>query len=187
MGRIIVAFAHNASREKIGALVEQCGHDLCGSFRSGAETVRAVHKMGVTVVVCGFKLADMPADELVEDLEGMAHVLVAASPMNLEMVHNPDAHRIASPISRSEFRNTIEELLALGVPRPQPVQPPSHGPQRTPEEMALINHAKALLIARGMTEAQAHSALQQRSMRNRCKLTVTAQQIIEAYEINAQN
>lgn len=181
MSRIIVAFAHNASREKIGQLIEHCGHELRGSFRSGAETLRAVRKMGCGVVVCGYKLADMTADELIANLGPTAQVLVAASPMNLEMVESPAAHRIASPISKVEFREMLEKLVVADAQQAR-----GHVPQRTPEETALINHAKALLIARGMTEAQAHSTLQQRSMRNRCKLTETAQQVIAAYEINVR-
>lgn len=177
MSRIIVAFAHNASREKIGQLVEHCGHELRGSFRSGAETIRAVRKMGCGVVVCGYKLADMTADELIANLGSMAQVLVAASPVNLDMVESPLAHRIASPISKVQFRDELEKLVEQDS-----AQVRQHVPQRSPEELALINHAKALLIARGMTEAEAHSTLQQRSMRNRCKLTETAQQVIDAYE-----
>ena len=38
----------------------------------------------------------------------------------------------------------------------------------------------------GMTGPQAHSLLQQRSMRNRCRMTQTAEEIIITYEINAR-
>lgn len=180
MSRFIVAFGHCASREKIGQLIEQCGHALCGSFRSGAEVLRCVQQQGGGIVVCGYKLSDMTADELALNLENKAQVLVVASPLNLELVESASVSRISSPISRALFREKLEELVQLDQ-RGQ-----ARGAQRTPEERALIDHAKALLIARGMTEAQAHSALQQRSMRNRCKLTETAQQIIVAYEINAR-
>lgn len=179
MSRIIIAFSHNASREKIGQLVEQCGYALRGSFRCGADAIRAVNQMGSGVVICGYKLADMTADELMENLGPAARAMVVASPMHLEMVENPSVLRVASPISRMEFRQGLENLLER-----EAQQARAHVPQRTPEEIALINHAKAILIGRGMTEAQAHSMLQQRSMRNRCKLTETAQQVIAAYEIN---
>ena len=179
--RIIVAFARNASREKICQLVEQCGYELRGSFRSGAEVLRAIHKMGGGVIISGYKLADMTVDELANNLDGMGQILVAASPMNLELVETPRALRVPSPISRVAFREALDTLLDRDSR-----QQHSRISQRTPEETALINHAKALLIARGMTEAEAHSALQQRSMRNRCRLTETAQQIIVAYDINAR-
>ncbi len=182
MSRIIVAFTHNASREKITQLIVQCGYEPNGSFRSGAETLRAARKMDGGVVVCGYKLADMTADELIENLGSNTQVLVAASPAKLELIENPSARQIASPISRVEFRDTLRSMLDEDARQVR-----AHVPKRTPEEMALIDHAKALLIARGMTEAQAHSCLQQRSMRNRCKLTETAQQVIITYEINARS
>lgn len=181
MSRVIVAFARSASREKICQLVEQCGFELRASCRSGAEVLRVVHQTGNGIVVSGYKLADMTADELAANLGGMAQMLVAASPTNLELVENPSVLRVPSPISRAAFLDALTTLVERDAHRQQ-----FGVSQRTPEEIALINHAKTLLIARGMTEAQAHSALQQRSMRNRCKLTETAQQIIIAYEINAR-
>ncbi len=179
MSRIIIAFSHNASREKIGQLVEQCGYALRASCRCGADAIRAVNQMGGGIVICGYKLADMTADELMENLGSAVQTMVVASPIHLDMVENAAAVRVASPISRMQFKQALEQLLELEI-----AQVRARGSQRSPEELALINHAKAILISRGMTEAQAHSTLQQRSMRNRCKLTETAQQVIAAYEIN---
>ena len=109
-------------------------------------------------------------------------MLVIASPINLEHVENFEILRLAAPFSRAALQETLDELFHQKEPpasRPVP-------PQRTPEEVALINHAKEVLMARGMTEPQAHSLLQQRSMRNRCRMTQTAEEIIITYEINAR-
>lgn len=179
MRRIIVVFARNASRERMGQLVEQCGFELLASCRSGAEVLRAVHQTGNTLVVSGYKLADMTVDELAANLNGMAQLLVVASPANLALVENPSALQLPPPISRATLLEALTTLIERASQPPVP-------PRRTPEEAALIRHAKELLIQRGMTEAQAHSALQQRSMRNRCRLTETARQIIAVYEINAR-
>ncbi len=181
MGRVIIAFPHNATREKIGRFVELCGHELRGSCRSGAEVLRAVRQSG-GAVICGYKLSDMTADELARCLDGSARMLVIASPINLEHVENSEILRLAAPFSRVALQEALNELFHQKEPpasRPVP-------PQRTPEEVALINHAKEVLMARGMTEPQAHSLLQQRSMRNRCRMTQTAEEIIITYEINAR-
>lgn len=173
MNRIIVAFAHNASREKLGQMIELCGHPVYASFRSGAETLRAARKLDGVMVVCGYKLSDMTADQLIANLGPSIPVMVVASPVHLEMLESPSAKRVASPISRAVFSETLNRLA---------VPSESRVPQRTPEEIALIARAKALMMAQGMTEAQAHSALQQRSMRARCKLTETARQVVAAYD-----
>ena len=51
MDRIVIAFAHNAAREKAGLLLEQCGHPACASVRSGAEVLRMVRSWDGAVVV----------------------------------------------------------------------------------------------------------------------------------------
>ena len=182
MDRIVIAFAHNAAREKAGLLLEQCGHPACASVRSGAEVLRMVRSWDGAVVVCGYRLADMTVDTLSERIEGRAKLLLLASPANLALVDDHRIARVPSPVSRQAFLEALQALL--GEKRP-PEE--ASATRRTPEEIALIDHAKQLLIERGMSEPQAHSLLQQRSMRNRCRLVETARQVIITCEINARH
>lgn len=56
-------------------------------------------------------------------------------------------------------------------------------PRRSPEEMEVIQQAKALLMDRnGMTEEQAHRFLQKSSMDNGTKLLQTAQTVLDSAE-----
>lgn len=172
MDRIVVAFTRSASREIICNLIQESGFTLQGSFRSGAEALKTVREMGGGVVVCGYRLADMTADELASSLDGRGRVLVVGSPSNLSLVTHPGICCVSSPISQSTFYDALSALLKedeLAARTP---------PRRSPEETALIQRAKALLMQQGMTEQQAHSTLQQHSMRSRCKLVDVARQII---------
>lgn len=180
MGRIILAFSHNATRETIARMVERCGHEPWAVCRSGGEALRAARSASGAVsgaVVAGYRLADMTADELVRRLDGDAAALIIASPAHLALVEEPAARKLAAPFSRAALQEALDGLFA---PRPRPA------PQRTPEETARIQRAKELLIARGLTEPQAHALLQQRSMRNRCRMAQTAEEIIIAYDVNAR-
>ena len=57
-------------------------------------------------------------------------------------------------------------------------------PQRSQEELALIDRAKALLMDRnGMTEEQAHRYLQKKSMDSGAKLIQTAQQVLDSAQL----
>ena len=57
-------------------------------------------------------------------------------------------------------------------------------PQRSQEELALIDRAKALLMDRnGMTEEQAHRYLQKKSMDSGVKLIQTAQQVLDSAQL----
>ena len=172
MDRIVVAFARNASREIICNLIEENGFKPQGSFRSGEEALKAVREMGGGVVVCGCKLPDMSADELAACLNGLGRVLAVSSPSNLSLVTNPAIRCVASPIAPAEFYDALSELLK------EIEQPPAQPPRRSPEDTAIILRAKSVLIQQGMTEQEAHSHLQQRSMRSRCKLVDVARQVL---------
>ena len=129
-------------------------------------------------VICGYKLSDMTADELARCLDGSARMLVIASPINLEHVENSEILRLAAPFSRVALQEALNELFHQKEPpasRPVP-------PQRTPEEVALINHAKEVLMARGMTEPQAHRYIEQQAMDLRMTKREIAGEIIRTYE-----
>jgi len=177
MDRIVVAFARNASREIICNLIEESGFTLQGSFRSGAEALETIREMGGGVVVCGYKLTDMTADELASNLDSRGRVLVVGSPSNLGLVTHPAIRCVSSPISPSAFYDALSALLKEAE---QATQTP---PRRSPEETALIRRAKELLMQQGMTEQQAHSHLQQRSMRSRCKLVDVARQVLSETDV----
>ena len=177
MSRVVICFAHNAGREKITQLTERCGITVRHVCRSGAEAIRAVRTMGGGVVVCGYKLADMTGDELARSLGKQAQVLFVASPVNLAMLEDPRAERVASPVRASEYRDTLRELIERDEKENLAAL---H--RRTPAETALIEHAKAILMAKGMTEAEAHSYLQQKSMEHRVRMTDTASDIIREEE-----
>ena len=60
---------------------------------------------------------------------------------------------------------------------------PSHAPQRSEEDRALIWRAKELLMSRcAMTEPQAHRSLQHMSMDTTVPMTDIARQIIDVLE-----
>ena len=123
------------------------------SCRSGGEALRAARSASGAVsgaVVAGYRLADMTADELVRRLDGDAAALIIASPAHLALVEEPAARKLAAPFSRAALQEALDGLFA---PHPRPA------PQRTPEETARIQRAKELLIARGLTEPQAHGAV----------------------------
>lgn len=174
---IIVAFEREATRQKICTLLERSGHPVRGSFRTGAETLRAVRKTG-GIVICGYKLTDMTVDTLCNLLDGEALVMAIAPAGELQMSDAPDLIQVATPLSRSEFFEALTELLDRAERRRQPEMR-----RRTPADASLIEQAKALLMAReGLSESQAHAWIQKKSMQVRCKMTDTARRIINYYQ-----
>ena len=176
MERIAVAFASQEAQNRIARLLESNGCVLAGCFFTGADTIRAVHKLNGAIVVCGFKLRDMTAGDLAFRLRGEAALLVVSTAANLELCEGENLYKLATPTSRSEFFASLELIRNTAGP----FSPPP--PHRREEEKQLIERAKALLMEiNRMSEAEAHRFLQKRSMDTGRRMVETAQLVIDSY------
>ena len=110
MDRIIVAFASEKSQSQITRLLESGGIYPAGCCFSGAEAIRMVWNLGSAVVVCGFKLRDMTAEELAADLRGIGAVLVIASPAHLDFCTGETLFKLAVPASRADLFASLQLL-----------------------------------------------------------------------------
>ena len=168
MDRIVVAFANEEAQRRIARLLESDGVSPAGCFFSGADAIRAIRQLGGGIVVCGFKLRDMTAQDL-------ATLLVVSSAANLDFCEGENLFKLATPAARSDFFASLDLLRRL--------ESRSHPrPHRAEEEQRLIRQAKALLMdINRMPEAEAHRFLQKRSMDTGTRLAEAAQHIIDRY------
>ena len=174
MSRILTAFARDESREAVNAMLERCGMPTYVSFRSGAETIRAVRKLGGGVVICGYRLMDMTVNELAENLSGQATLLVIAKAALLGGVEAENVRALPAPLTRAQLTEAVEERMQTENARVR-----ASVPQRSAEENAVIARAKQKLIEEGWTEAQAHALLQKKSMIARRSMAEVARQLLE--------
>lgn len=176
MGRIIVAFSREETRQRILRLLALEGLEGV-PCASGAEVLRTVRRLGGAVVVCGFYLSDMTADALAEDLRGLAVVLVVAKATYLELCGGENLYKLTAPLSRPEFSSTLRLLLDRALtPRP--------APRRDEDAQRLIRRAKELLMdVNRMSEEEAHRFLRRRAMDAGVKLEEAARRIIESYQV----
>ena len=112
MSRLIVAFESEVTRQRVCELFAASSFPVRASCRTGAEVLRAVHFMGGGVVVCGVKLADCTADQLYDDLDGLACMLVVAKPNQLEMCENPRIFRLPLPVNQHDLTASVRMLGA---------------------------------------------------------------------------
>ncbi len=172
MNRIVVAFSAPDAQTRICRLLESGGTKVFGSFASGAEVIRAVRKMGSGIVVCGFKLKDMTANDLANRLQGSAVVLVVTSPVNLSFCQGSNIFRLPTPVARAEFHASMNILRQL---EEQTLR--QKAPRRGDEDKALITQAKEHLMTKlSMTEEEAHRHLQKKSMDTGRTLVETAKE-----------
>lgn len=178
MESILVAFANPEAQRRILRLLESGGYPAIPGGPSGAEVIRAVHRMGTAAVVCGFKLRDMTAGQLACALESQAGLLVISTAANLDLCQGENLFKLAAPVTRGAFFASLELPLAFLSAAAVRRKPRSDGDR----DEAVIRRAKALLMEiNRMTEAEAHRCLQRRSMDSGMKLAETARLIVESH------
>lgn len=165
---VVVAFSRPETAQRFAGALEAEGLSVLRVCTAGAQALRALEPCEDAVLVCGARLPDRTADELARDLDGRAAVLVAARPEWLALCEEPSLHQLALPASGTQLAAAVR--AAVRPERPAP---------RTADEGRLIDEAKRALMARGMTEAEAHRFLQRESMRLGVRMAVCARMALD--------
>lgn len=177
MDRIVTVFAREEAQRRILRMLKAGGYAVAGCFFSGADVIRAVRKLECTAVVCSFRLRDMTAAELAQNLAPDTAVLVIASASNLDRCQGENLYKLPVPASRTDLYASVDMLLQFRRKRAR-----RSPPQRREEAQRLIRRAKELLMdVDCMSEAEAHRFVQKRSMDSGLRLEQTARLIIETY------
>ena len=110
MNRLIVAFSSDTAAHRICAWLAQSGFPARTVSRTGAEVVRAERYMGGGSVICAARLPDYTADELYDDLDGQADLLVIGKPEQLSDCETPAIRRLPLPVGRYQLAEAAEAL-----------------------------------------------------------------------------
>ena len=102
-------------------------------------------------------------------------MLAVGKPERLAMCENPGVFKLTAPFGRGELASAVRMLMQLQTMR---------APHRSAEEEQLVLHAKRLLMeVNGLTEPQAHRALQRISMNLGLRMSDSARRIINGDEL----
>lgn len=173
MSRLIIAFESDDIARRVSEMFASASIAVRSVCHTGAEVLRMVEYMGSGVVVCGIKLADMTAEQLFDDLEGKACMLLVAKPEQMELCENPRIFRLPLPVNRYDLSASVRMLEQLEEMNR------SYGNKGKPETEA-IERAKLLLeTKRGLTENQAHHYLQRLSMSTGRKIADVARSVAD--------
>ena len=175
MAKIIVAFSEEAQVEKIAGALEESGIAVYRRCRTGNEALRALSVCQDGVVVSGTKFVDRTADELAEDMGSRALMLAVGKPERLAMCENPGVFKLTAPFGRGELASAVRMLMQLQTMR---------APHRSTEEEQLVLQAKRLLMElNGLSEPQAHRAIQRISMNLGLRMSDSARRIINGEDV----
>lgn len=174
MRQVIVAFERQSNCDRLRESIERGGEFSCVVCRTADQVRRAVRKLRLDLVVCGFKLGEESCESLFYDLPQRCSMLMVAPQARLELCEAEGIFKLQAPVRRSELLASVRLLAQLHR------SGRDEGPaRRSQEEQELVERAKAVLMDRhGMTEEQAHRFLQKQSMDNGARLTDTAKLVL---------
>lgn len=177
MTNIIVAFPKQETIKNIKKILLQNGHHVDAVCLTGAQALQSANELGGGIIVCGYRFADMMYQELYDYLPKHFEMLLVASPANCGSREVENLVCLATPLKVNELLSTVEMMEYTLMRRKKKAR--AKPKERTPEELALIQEAKALLMERNnLSEEEAHRYIQKRSMDNGTEFTETAQMIL---------
>ena len=172
MARIVIASASETSREQLSRLLSSSGFSVFRCCASGSELRRTINACDDGVVIQIGGLPDCKPDELLWDYAERVQILLIGKPALLESCEAPEIFRLALPASSQAVIGAVEMLSQLHQMRL---------PKRAGSEKQTVEKAKRLLMHRhGLTEPEAHRALQQYAMNHGMKMADYAAQIVSS-------
>ncbi|MGN1115729.1 MAG: ANTAR domain-containing response regulator [Candidatus Ornithomonoglobus sp.] len=173
MKRIILAFSQDQTAMKIKSMLDSSGFETDNTVcHSAAELLRMIDDYDEVLVIMGFKLPDMVADEVYEHLHSGCRLMSIVRAEHVDDIDNDDIFILPLPVTRQRLISSINVFLG---------NIPEHKKKgsRSPEENKLIEKAKLFLMERyHMTEQQAHRFIQKRSMDTGARTIDTARTIL---------
>ena len=171
MARIVIAGSSGQSRAQLARLLSSSGHPVFRICASAGELRRVLNDGDDGLLIIAGQMADCSADELFWDYAEQVQILLIARPPELEQCEESGVFRLALPTSQQAVLGAVEMLSQL------------HGmrlPKRAAEEKQAVEAAKRLLMRRdGLTEPQAHRALQQYAMNHGLRMADCAARIVK--------
>ena len=182
MTGIIIVFPAQKDGMAIRSLLVKRGYRVLGVCTGGDQVNQIIDRTLESdgIVISGYKYQDMTCIDLLEMLPETYQMIVMASAGLLERVYHPGVIKLPMPVRGEALVNVIEETeLRLYRLRKKRRSRPK---ERSPEERAILDEAKALLISKkGMTEIEAHKYIQKNSMNNGTGIIEMAQMVIRLY------
>lgn len=178
MTGIVIVFPRLEDARGIRNLLVRSGFSVHAVCTTGAQAISSLEDLNDGIVISGYRLTDMMYLELKECLpEGFALLLLTTRQHLSECDAGGDMACLSMPLKVHELVETVHALIRqCERNRRKRRESPR---EKSPEEMELIDRAKALLMEKkSMTEVQAHKYLQKCSMDSGRSIVESAQMIL---------
>lgn len=171
MARIMIAGSSEQSRSQLSRLLASSGYPVFRCCASSGELRRVLNETEDGLLILAGQLPDTRTDELFWDYGDRVQILLIARQPVLDECEAPEVFRLALPVSSQAVIGSVEMLTQLHRMRL---------PKRKGAERERVEQAKQLLMrAKGISEAEAHRAMQRYAMDHGIKMSDYAEQILQ--------
>ena len=173
---IVIAFRKIEDAKKIRAILTGHGYVVTAVCTTAANALAAVSELDSGILICGYRLADMPYQELAQCLPKYFEMLLLASAGVLHETQ-PNVLSLELPMRIGDLVNTVNMMLTqLERRRRKDKKKPK---PRTWKEQNYISNAKLLLMQRNhLSEDEAYRYIQKCSMDSGNSMAETAQMVL---------
>ncbi|MCM1106479.1 MAG: ANTAR domain-containing protein [Blautia sp.] len=180
MGSIVVAFSKKEAAASIRRILAQSGYRVQAVCTTGGQALSSIGELDGGILICGARFIDMMYTELYECLPNGFQMLLIAPADDIRERQVENLVCLSMPLKVHELLHTVEMMEGEISRRKKRMH--SLPAKRSKEEQALIGRAKSLLMERnGLTEAEAHSYIQRRSMESGTGLVEVSQMILSLW------
>ncbi|MCR5398421.1 MAG: ANTAR domain-containing protein [Lachnospiraceae bacterium] len=176
MDCIIIAMPQLEDASKLAGALRSRGMDVRHVCDTGAQVLMCVDDYNSGVVICGYKLKDMPHMELADSLPEHFEMILTASASKWEDA--PDGViKLELPIKVGELMRAVEHVASridAGIKKG------GRGPGgRDEKQQAIVENAQRLIMERwGMERTEAYRYIQKQSMNSGDSMVNVAQSIL---------
>ena len=171
MKRIVIAASAETSRDHLTRILSGAGYEIFRACSSGGEVRRAANQAGDCLVILFGAMPDCLVDELAWDMQPGVQILLLGRPELLSRCECPRLFKLEAPCAGSALTAAVDMLAQM-----QKMQMP----RREGRDKETVEQAKRLLMEqKGLTEPEAHRAIQQYAMRHGMKMADYAREILE--------
>ena len=181
MVNVIVLFPKQEVGRNIRNLLVRSGFEVTAVCVTGAQVIQRAEGLADGLVICGYKYVDMMYSELREYLpDGIRMLMLASQPYLEECMYRDNIHTLPMPLKAHDLLGKVRVIVSeISDTQRRNKRRPK---QRTREELELLDEVKALLMKNNcISEEEAHSYIQKRSMNSGVGLIEMARLIKESF------
>lgn len=177
---IIIGLMNADVSEKLKMKLVSEGYEVLHVTNSGNDLIREVRKFSPTIVIMGYKLADMTIMDVYNRIGSLARFLaIVNEPYKSYVQEETDIFCISSPINNIVLFNSLDMIIQSERRVNKLIEKVSSLEQKI-EERKLVEKAKGILMKeKSISEEEAFRFLQKKAMDTKKTLKAIADEVLQ--------